>query len=181
MVRRREWASEGRRRREEGSSHVPWGAVLMSESGLSLEVAVLLLSLILVIVDIFVASDFPTHIAYVLLAVLASVQLDAPTLYRVVLGLVAWGALVAFHYLLWRSVLERISNRWIAPTRYADGASGIVGARGQVVAIEGRLRLRASGDLWDFESKGGILQAGDEVVVISEEFGVLQVEKQKGG
>ena len=68
------------------------------------------MALILVIVDVFIQSDVATHLAYILVAVTVAYWTPVQILFRIIVGLLAWGGLVYFHYTLWRSVVTHLAN-----------------------------------------------------------------------
>lgn len=117
--------------------------------GLSFEHTLLVLALLLMLTDVFFQSDVPTHIAYVLVAFVVAISFDVHFLWQAVIGVLAWFALVGFHYLLWRKVLTRLSDRF-APDRYRSGPSALVGQEGRVKDIDGRKMVSLHGDLWRF-------------------------------
>lgn len=43
-------------------------------------------AIILMVVDIFFTSDFPTHLAYVIVTVVIAKGIDAPVLYQILFG-----------------------------------------------------------------------------------------------
>ncbi len=142
--------------------------------GLSLDHTLLVLALLLVLTDVFFQSDIPTHLAWVLVAVVVARQFDVHVLWQAVIGVLAWFALIGFHYLLWRKVLTRISERF-APDTYRSGASGLVGQVGQVKDVDGHKMVSIQGDLW--RSAGASeLPDGARVRVTAERDGELVVE-----
>ena len=143
--------------------------------GLSLPQTLIVLALILVIVDVFVQSDVATHVAYILVAFTAAYLVPVHILFRIIIGLLAWGGLVWFHYALWRSAATHIVNALIAPTKYQTGAPGLVGAKGTIKEVQGKKMVSVQGDLWDFESQQDV-PTGSDVKILSEEGGVLRVE-----
>jgi membrane protein implicated in regulation of membrane protease activity len=143
--------------------------------GLTFEHTLLVLALLLLLTDVFFQSDVPTHIAYVLVAFVVAVTFDVHFLWQAVIGVLAWFALVGFHYLLWRKVLGRISDRF-APDTYRSGASGLVGQLGRVREVDGRRLVALQGDLWRFRCAAGAPADGATVRVTGERDGELEVE-----
>lgn len=143
--------------------------------GLSLNQTVILIAIILVLLDIFVPSEIPTHIAYVLVSGLVALNVDAHALVRIIIALLAWFSLVSFHYFIWRSFVQRLVNQVIAPDRFKGGAEGIVGAVGVIRVIEGKVMVSVSGDLWPCSRFENSVD-GESVKVVSEKDGVLEVK-----
>ena len=134
----------------------------------------LVAAVVLVLLDIFFQSDIPTHIAYILIAIVVATWIPVPPLYQVVVGMLAWFALVWGHYKLWRYFLVGFVNRVIAPTKYKTGAAGLVGSVGTIKEVNGKKMVSVQGDLWLFESAND--PAVDaQVEITAEHNGVLKV------
>ena len=143
--------------------------------GLSLPQTLLILGLILVLVDVFFQEDQATHIAYVLGATAVALWVPVHPLYRVLIGLLAWVALVYLHYTVWREFVTQFVNRIVAPTRYRSGPRGLLGQKGKIKLVQGKKMLCLQGDLWSYESPDD-LPDGAEVKVVGERGGILLVE-----
>ena len=143
--------------------------------GLGLNETLLIIAAILVLIDIFFASDVPTHAAYVLVAVVLARLVPAHLLYQVLIGVGAWFVLVGGHYLLWRKRLQRFVHRYIAPERYRCGARGLIGTVGHVKKIEEATLVSAAGDLWPFRSAEPV-EAGASVRIVGVKGGELVVK-----
>lgn len=146
--------------------------------GLSLPQTLLVIALILIIVDVCIQSDVATHLAYVLVAVAVAYWTPVHILFRIIVGLLAWGGLVYFHYTLWRSVMTHLVNRLVAPTKYKSGTEGLVGLKGTIKLIDGKKMVSVQGDLWDYESQQEP-PAGADVTILGEQDGLLHVEFNK--
>lgn len=146
--------------------------------GLSLNQTVLLVAAILVVVDFFIPTDVPTHIAYVLLCALVAINVDAHILVRILCALLAWFALVAFHYLFWRATVQKVVNNIIAPDRFQSGADGVVGSLGTIRIVDGITMVRVKGDLWPCHGADALAD-GASVKVVSQTDGELEVTEQR--
>jgi membrane protein implicated in regulation of membrane protease activity len=144
--------------------------------GLSLNETLLVLACILLVIDIFFPTDIPTHIAYILLAVVVGLNVDSHFLYQLLAGIVSWFVLVGFHYLIWRKVLLAFTDRFLAPSRLASGVDGLVGQQATVKAVEGTLMASIQGDLWPFTSDQ-TLAPGDVCRVVSVESGTPLLQR----
>ena len=142
--------------------------------GLTFTQTLLVVSAILVILDLFILSDVPTQVAYVLLSWAICVQFDQPVLVQVLIGVVAWIGLVLFHYMVWRGLLERVAKK-VAPARYTSGPDRLKGKRGLIKFIEGQSLISVEGELHKFES-GVPVRGGETVTVIAQRDGYLIVE-----
>lgn len=143
---------------------------------MSLTEALFVIAAILVIVDFFIVNDIATHIAYVIICFNVIRQFEVPLLYKILLGLIFWFALVVFHYTLWRRVVLRFTNKYIAPDMHIDGARGRVGSQGVVKAKDDKVLVLIQGDLWSVRTETDIvLKDGDKVEVVGEEDGILIV------
>jgi membrane protein implicated in regulation of membrane protease activity len=143
--------------------------------GLTLNETLLIIAAILIVIDIFFQSDIPTHVAYVLICTVVARVIHAPILIQVLIGILAWFALVGGHYLLWKKKIQRLVHRVIAPERYREGARGLVGSTGQVRAVEDATMVRVAGDLWPFRADKPVTD-GQNVRVIAVEKGRLVIE-----
>lgn len=146
--------------------------------GLSLTETLLVLALILVIVDLFLATDFPTYLAYVLVSIVCARQIEAHLLYRILLGLVCWFALIAFHYFIWKRVLQHLVNRVIAPDRIKFGGDGLIDGEGKIRDIDGNLMVEIRGDVWPFACEKNVSD-GDRVKIMGRKGGLLIVHPKK--
>ncbi|MCU4177313.1 NfeD family protein [Carboxylicivirga sp. N1Y90] len=120
---------------------------------MSLTEILLVLALILIVIDIFFASDIPTHIAWVLTTLAIVININVPLLYQVLIAVLIWFALVAFHYTLWRKVLEKINDTFIAPRKHTGGIQAFIGQKGIVTEVDGKLFVNIADELHQFESE----------------------------
>jgi membrane protein implicated in regulation of membrane protease activity len=116
---------------------------------MSVNETLLIIAAILVLVDFFVPTDVPTHLAYVLVSVVIGRQIDAHVLYMVLLGMASWFGLVAFHYTVWRNVVATFANRVVAPDRYKSGIDAMVGRIGKIQGEAEPRMILVDGDLWE--------------------------------
>ncbi len=144
-------------------------------SQLSLPQTLLILAVILAIADIFVQSDIATHIAYVFVSLAIVIWTPVHPLFRVIIGLLAYAALVYLHYSLWREFVSSWVNKTIAPTKYRSGVRGLIGQQAVIKEIEGKQMVSCQGDLWNFESVEE-LRDGTQVEITGERGGILFVE-----
>ena len=143
--------------------------------GLSLNQTLLLLAFILIIADFFVGTDLLSHIAYIIFSVLIARNIQLHFMYKVLIGLISWFAIIACHYLFFKRFVQQVVDRFIAPDKYHSGADGLVGSVGEIKDIEQQKMVMLEGDLWPIEPSEN-LQADKKVKVIKVKDGVLTVE-----
>ena len=148
--------------------------------GLSLNQTILLVAAIFVVIDFFVPTEVPTHIAYVLLCVLLAINIPAHILVKILCGLLAWFGLIAFHYCVWRATVQKVVNRFIAPDRLQSGADGTVGNAGIIREVDGNKMVKVRGDLWPCDGCEDLTD-GTPVVVVSAKDGILGVKAERSG
>lgn len=137
---------------------------------------IILIAVILVIVDFFIPSDLPTFIAYALLAFLFSWNVDVPFLYKVIICLISWFVLVAFHFTIWKNVVQTIVNQFIAPTKHQDGPGRLIGATGKLRFIEDQWFVQIEGDIWPCEPVSEMVE-GKPVRVIDFQNGTIKIKQ----
>ena len=144
--------------------------------GLSLNQTLLLLAVILIVVDFFVATDILTHAAYIILCCVVASNMPVHIMYKILIGLACWFVIVTLHYLLFRSLIQKVIDRKIAPDKYRAGAEGLVNMVGEIKEIEGRKMVAVEGDLWPIASAED-LRPGEKVKIINAQDGILSVEQ----
>lgn len=110
-------------------------------------------AIILILVDIFFASDIPTNIAYIILTFTITKEIDMPILYQILFGILIWVALVVFHYTIWRKVIEKINDKIIAPRKHIGGIEGFIGQIGIIKEVEGERFIFINDELHQFETE----------------------------
>jgi membrane protein implicated in regulation of membrane protease activity len=136
---------------------------------------VIVTAIILIVVDFFIPSDFPTFIAYVLIAFLVSWNLEVPFLYKILIALISWFALVIFHFAIWKNVVQKIVNQYLAPTKHVDGPERLVGGTGKLRYVENSWFIQIDGDLWPCEIMSDMLE-GREVQVKAFQDGIIKIK-----
>jgi membrane protein implicated in regulation of membrane protease activity len=140
--------------------------------GLSLTEFLIVCAALLILVDFFMVSDAPTHIAYILICIAFVERFDSHVLYKILFGILFWFGLVAFHYLVWRKVLSRFANSIISPTIFHGGPAEIIGTIGTVKSVEGTTFISANGDLWPILDSLD-LKVEDTVIINKVENGII--------
>lgn len=139
--------------------------------GMTINEVLIVSAIILVLVDIFFNSDIPTHIAYIILTFTFAKEIDMPILYQILFGILIWVLLVVFHYLVWRKVIEKINDKFIAPSKHKGGLEGFIGQEGIIKNIEGEFFLCINDEIHQFET--------DKIIANGNKYIVLNVKSNK--
>ena len=119
--------------------------------GMSFNEILIISALILILIDIFFASDIPTHIAYLILTFTIAKEIELTLLYQILLGVLIWFGLVIFHYTIWRKVLEKINDKFISPSHHKGGLEALIGRNGVIKEIEGKKFVSVNEELYRFK------------------------------
>ena len=130
-------------------------------------------AIILILVDIFFASDFPTHLAYIILTFTIAKEIDMPILYQILFGVLIWFALVIFHYTIWRKVIEKINDKFIAPRKHIGGLEGFIGKEGILKEVEGERFIFINDELHQFETET------DKEITIGNKYKIINIKSNK--
>ena len=128
-------------------------------------------AIILILVDIFFTSDFPTHLAYIILTFTIAKEIDMPILYQILFGVLIWFMLVIFHYTIWRKVIEKINDKFIAPRKHIGGLEGFIGQEGIIKEVEGERFIFINDELHQFET--------DKEIVVGNKYRILNTKSNK--
>jgi membrane protein implicated in regulation of membrane protease activity len=134
--------------------------------GMTINEILIVSAIILILVDIFFASDFPTHLAYIILTFTIAKEIDMPILYQILFGILIWVALVVFHYTIWRKIIEKINDKLIAPSKHKGGLDGFVGKEGIIKEVEGEKYIFINDEIHQFETEKEI-QIGNKYLILN--------------
>jgi membrane protein implicated in regulation of membrane protease activity len=123
---------------------------------MSINETLIVISLILILIDIFFISDYSTHVAYLLITFTISKEISKSILYQILFGIIIWFCLVVFHYLLWRKVLEHINDKVIAPTKHVGGFESFIGKEGIIKKVEGKRFIQVDDEIHLFETSKNV-------------------------
>ncbi|MBN2861431.1 MAG: hypothetical protein JXK93_14280 [Sphaerochaetaceae bacterium] len=118
----------------------------------------LLFGILLMLIDIFFASDIPTYISYVLFTCAFSSILDLNVLVTIIFSIVFFFLLMIFHILIWRRTVSVLVNRVCAKDVYTPGIEGLVGSKGIVKTVSGKTLASIHGDLYQFVDDTGLVE-----------------------
>jgi hypothetical protein len=141
--------------------------------GMTINEILIVSSIILILVDIFFASDLPTHLAYIILTFTIAKEIDIPILYQILLGILIWFALVIFHYTIWRKVIEKINDKFIAPRKHIGGLEGFIGKEGILKEVEGERFIFINDELHQFETET------DKKITIGNKYKIINIKSNK--
>jgi membrane protein implicated in regulation of membrane protease activity len=139
---------------------------MMEILGMTINEILIVSAIILILIDILFNSDIPTHIAYFILTFTFAKEIDTTILYQILFGILIWVALVAFHYLVWRKVIEKINDKFFAPSIHKGGIEGFIGQGGIIKEIEGEKFIFINDELHQFKTEKEI-QIGNKYIVIN--------------
>lgn len=134
--------------------------------GLSLRHMLILLAAILFLVDIFINSDIPTHVAYIILSYVIASLFPVHVLYQILFGIIAWFCLVFFHYAIWKTTIQKFVHTVVAPDRYKAGGEALIGKTGIIRDIDGKSLVQVDGDLRPFDCERQV-ETEEEVTIES--------------
>ena len=130
--------------------------------------ALILIAIVLILVDIFLPADITTFIAYIIFSYLIASNIDVPILYQIIIGIVAWWAMVALHYYVFRKYIRVFTDKFIAPTKIKSGIEMSFGKTGQVKMIENTLMIQIEDEVYLFtEQDGKKCNPGDYAIIIN--------------
>jgi len=144
---------------------------MMEILGMTINEILIVSAIILILVDIFFNSDIPTHIAYIILTFTFAKEIDMPILYQILFGILIWVVLVVFHYLVWRKVIEKINDKFIAPSKHMGGLEGFIGQEGIIKEIEGEKFFFINDEIHQFET--------EKEIQIGNKYAVLKIKSNK--
>lgn len=139
--------------------------------GMTINEILIISAIILILVDIFFASDFPTHLAYIIVTFTIAKEIDMPILYQILFGILIWVVLVIFHYTIWRKVIEKINDKLIAPSKHKGGLDGFIGKEGIIKEVEGEKYIFINDEIHQFET--------DKEIIVGNKYKVLNIKSNK--
>lgn len=135
----------------------------------------IVIAFILIATDIFVVSDIPTHISYILFTYVLCKDLPIHFMYKILAGIGIWFLLICFHYLIWKKFITVFVNKFIAPERKAAGIANLTGGKGEIKEIEGKLFVKINEELFPYQCDVE-LRKGSQVNIIGNKDGVLIIK-----
>ena len=121
--------------------------------GMSFNEILIVLAILLIVIDVFFASDVPTHLAYLILTFTIAKEIELALLYQILFGVLIWFGLVAFHYTVWRKIIEKINDRYISPSYHQGGLEALIGKNGMIKEVEGKQFVSINEELYRFKPR----------------------------
>lgn len=115
---------------------------------ISLPHALLVVAVLLIVIDLFVATEALTLAAFGLASATIAALLPMPFIYQILVGILLFCGFVLIYFAFWRRVVTRLINRHIAPSRYQSGLNRLVGKEGRYRLLEGHKLVEVEGDLY---------------------------------
>jgi membrane protein implicated in regulation of membrane protease activity len=138
----------------------------------------LAIAVILILIDVFIPTEFLTHIGIILLCIAFYKIFDIDkTLWRIAASVGIWFVLVAAYYLLWKQVVGFVTNRFIAPTKFYSSVNTMIGKEAVIEEIDGKLMCRVHDEIWPFANEESFSES-DKVCVMGLSNGSLVLEKK---
>lgn len=117
----------------------------------------LLIAGILILLDIFLTYELPTHIAYILLTAFIVIKIERSIVSSIFLSVFIWFGFIVFHYAVWRKLLEKFHDNILSPRKHTGGIDALVGKKGVIKEIEGNQFIEIDKELYQFESENVVL------------------------
>ena len=133
----------------------------------------LLIAALLILIDIFLSYEIPTHIAYILLTIALIIKIQKPMITSLLLSVIIWFAFVVFHYTIWRKLLEKFHDKVLSPRKHIGGIDGLVGKKGVIKEIEGNQFIQIDKDLYQFENEL------ERIIIVGKIYKVIKISSNK--
>ena len=133
------------------------------------------IAITLILVDVFVASEALSVVAYGLLSFVIVEQLNVDFKYAIAVGLLLFIALLMLHFQVLRALSSVLIDKYVSPTRVKSGDAGLVGQTGTIVEISNKRFVRVGDQLCSFVDDGSIT-VGSIVEITTAEGGFLNIQ-----
>ena len=134
---------------------------------------VLFIIIILIVVDVFLTYEIPTHLAYLLSTIFIVLILNYSIIHKGLIGMLIWFGFIIFHYLVWRKFIEKIHDKIIAPRKHTAGIEGLIGKRGVIKEIDSVRFLLINEELYEFEHNN------IQEIEVGNSYEILQTKSNK--
>ena len=111
-----------------------------------------------------IPTSIPHFIAYGIIAYVGISIIDIPIIYQVFFGILSYFILVIFHFVLWRRVIEKFIDTFVAPRKHVGGSEGLIGKLGIIKEVNGKLFFSIHEELHEFKSDF-LVEVGKKYVV----------------
>ncbi len=117
---------------------------------MSLELYAILIGVILILIDIFISSDWPTFIAILLFCFAFFQVLQIQLIYRIIFTILFFFAILTVYITVWQKIKDYLIDKWFAKDKYNVGVYGFAGKKGTVKIVNGVKYALVNGDLYPF-------------------------------
>jgi len=104
----------------------------------------------LILVDVFVATEFLSVVAYALISITVVEWLPVSSLYAVATGVAVFGVLLVLHFQVLRGLSVLVVDKYISPTKVKSGEDALIGQTGAVCDVSGKRFVRLGDQLCEF-------------------------------
>ena len=134
------------------------------------------LAITLILVDVFVATEFLSVVAYALISITLVDALPVSSLYAIATGVVVFGVLLVLHFQVLRGLSVLLVDKYISPTKVKSGEDALVGQAGVITDVSGKRFVRVGDQLCEFVDDGALAD-GTKVKVTGSDGVSLTVSK----
>ena len=106
------------------------------------------LAIFLMVIDLFLSTDLPTFISYLLLTFVVYRHLPGPVLLRLTLSVLVFFALVFLYYYVWGKFKRYVVDNFFAKDVIKSGMESLIGEQGMIRVIDGVQAAKIQGDLY---------------------------------
>lgn len=117
---------------------------------MSLDKLLILIGIILILIDIFFASDLPTFVALLIFCYVFYRNLPFEILYKIILTILFFFVLLIIYIAVWRKIKTIVIDKGFAKDKYKAGVYGFPGQKGCVKIVDGSKYAMINGDLYAF-------------------------------
>lgn len=117
---------------------------------MSLELYAILIGVILILIDIFISSDWPTFIAILLFCFAFFQVLQIQLIYKIIFTILFFFAILTIYITVWQKIKDYLIDKWFAKDKYNAGVYGFAGKKGTVKIVNGVKYAFVNGDLYPF-------------------------------
>ena len=142
---------------------------------MNIDIWLLGIAIFLILIDVFISSDLPTFIAYILFSVLAFRHMPGHIMFRLCVSVIVFFALVFLYYYVWYKFKKYFVDKWFAKDIMKTGMEALIGEHGTVRIIDGVQAAQIRGDLYTF-SEHVPYEDGREFIVKAIENGAIVAE-----
>lgn len=143
---------------------------------MSVELYAVLIGIILLLIDIFFASDIPSFIGILLFCFAFYKLLPFHFLVNIIITILFFFAILVIYITLWKKAKSLLVDKFFAKDKYKAGVEGLAGIKGVVRIVKGEKFAEINGDLYSFYEDYPVLEK-DVFVVKEVKEGKIVIEQ----